>query len=413
MSRAGISSLRKAPTSYTIRWIMKRRSDVVILYLFGFLKNLQFFGALSVPFYLQRIGLGYGKMFILEALFSGAMMALEIPTGVVADRWGRKISLFWGSALMAFSFLAFGIVRAFWLLAASEILCALGMTMISGADSALLHEVASNKANDSSEVFSRYHAFSTAGLFISFPLGSLIAGSGVMGYEAALGFVFILTALSFALAGMVILFVREPFPPSRREGFLRHGIEGRRIVLRTPRLRRFGINYAVISALTFFMFWFYQSLLGREKVPIEWFGFVGAGSNLGASLLLMAAPKIRKTMGENPALFLSSLLPGLLYMASGFFAGLGITLLAIFGVTMLKLFRAPLLAASMNTFLENEHRATALSGISMVERVLIALLYPIVGAVADSSLEASLIGLGILTVFMSFAVRMRNEPKRS
>jgi len=62
---------------------------------------------------------------------------------------------------------------------------------------------------------------------------------------------------------------------------------------------------------------------------------------------------------------------------------------------------------------ENEHRATALSGISMVERVLIALLYPIVGAVADSSLEASLIGLGILTVFMSFAVRMRNEPKRS
>jgi uncharacterized MnhB-related membrane protein len=49
----------------------------------------------------------------------------------------------------------------------------------------------------------------------------------------------------------------------------------------------------------------------------------------------------------------------------------------------------------------------------MVERVLIALLYPIVGAVADSSLEASLIGLGILTVFMSFAVRMRNEPKRS
>jgi hypothetical protein len=123
----------------------------------------------------------------------------------------------------------------------------------------------------------------------------------------------------------------------------------------------------------------------------------------------MAAPKIRKTMGENPALFLSSLLPGLLYMASGFFAGLGITLLAIFGVTMLKLFRAPLLAASMNTFLENEHRATALSGISMVERVLIALLYPIVGAVADSSLEASLIGLGILTVFMSFAVRIETS----
>ena len=58
---------------------------------------------------------------------------------------------------------------------------------------------------------------------------------GVMGYEAALGFVFILTALSFALAGMVILFVREPFTPSRREGFLRHGIEGCRMAAGLPR----------------------------------------------------------------------------------------------------------------------------------------------------------------------------------
>jgi hypothetical protein len=40
---------------------------------------------------------------------------------------------------------------------------------------------------------------------------------------------------------------------------------------------------------------------------------------------------------------------------------------------------------------------------------LIALLYPIVGAAADWSLDASLIGLGILTIAMSFAVRQKDE----
>jgi MFS family permease len=406
----------------TILRIMKRPSGVSILYLFGFLKSLQFFGALSVPYFLYRIGLGYGQMFLLEALFSGAMMALEIPTGVVADRWGRKASLFWGSILMGLGFLAFGFVRSLGFLAAAEIICALGMTLVSGADSALLHETAKaerggdarsdnarGEAADEAKAFSRYHAACTAGLFVSFPLGSLFAGSGIMDYRRALGFVFVLTALSFGLAAAAILGLRETSRSSARKGFIRHGIEGCRIVIKTPKLRNFGLNYAVISALTFFMFWFYQSLLGRENVPVSWYGFVGAGYNLGAAILIAVAPKIRKTLGENRALFVSSLLPGFLFLAAGLFRGMGVALVAIFGVTMMKLFRAPLLAASMNSLMDDEHRATALSGISMAERVLIALLYPIVGAAADWSLDASLIGLGILTIAMSFAVRQKNE----
>lgn len=401
----------------TIWRIMKRPSGVVILYLFGFLKSLQFFGALSVPYFLHRIGLGYGRMFLLEALFSGAMMALEIPTGVVADRWGRKVSLFWGSVLMGLGFLAFGFVRSFGLLAAAEIICALGMTLVSGADSALLHETARSELGDRgpeaegamAKVFSRYHAACAAGLFVSFPLGSLFVGSGLMEYRRALGFVFVLTALSFSLAAASILGLKEAARPTKREGFLRHGIEGCRIVLRTPRLRSFGINYAVISSLTFFMFWFYQSILDREGVPVAWYGIVGAGYNLGATLLLAASPRIRKVLGENRALFVSSLLPGLLFLSAGLFRGLGIALAAIFGVTMLKLFRAPLLSASMNSLMDDGHRATALSGISMAERVLIALLYPIVGMAADWSLEACLAGLGILTLAMSFAVRLKDD----
>jgi hypothetical protein len=65
-----------------------------------------------------------------------------------------------------------------------------------------------------------------------------------------------------------------------------------------------------------------------------------------------------------------------------------------------------MLSAAMNTLIGDDHRATVLSGISMVERILIALLYPLVGALADYSLDLTLIVLGCLTILASFVLRM-------
>jgi MFS family permease len=61
-----------------------------MIYLFSFLKSLEFFGAVAVPFYLQRMEFSYTQMFLMETIFSVCLFLFEIPTGVVADRWGRK-----------------------------------------------------------------------------------------------------------------------------------------------------------------------------------------------------------------------------------------------------------------------------------------------------------------------------------
>lgn len=394
--------------------------DIRALYAFSFLKSLQFFGAVAVPFYAHRVGMGYAQMFTLEMIFSAAMMALEIPTGIVADRWGRKVSLVLGSGFLAAGFLMFGIFRSFALLAAGELVCAVGMTLVSGADKALLYEVAKRHGSgqqgqagrsgqDAATIFSRYEAAGTAGLFISFPLGSIFAGSGLVPYNAALGLVFLFTAAALALSGLAVLSVAETLSAESRgarKPFLRQGAEGFLRIFRTPQLRGFGLNYAVISALTFFMFWFYQSLLAREGFPVAWHGFVGAGFNLFATLLLRATPAVRQRLGTGRTLLWSSLIPGVLYCAAGLAPGPAVTLIAIFGVTGLKLFRAPLLSALMNEWIDDGSRATVLSGISMLERVLIAALYPAVGALADISLSATLVGLGCLTAVCALALRV-------
>jgi len=388
---------------------LSRRNDLHALYVFSFLKSLNFFGAVTVPFYLYRVKLDYGRMFLLEAVFSASMMLLEIPTGIVADRWGRKISLAWGSGFLALSFLAFGVFRSFWVLLAAEIVCALGMTLVSGADKALLYETvqAGGSGEEPTTVFARYEAAGTAGMFVAFPAGSLFAGSGILGYGEALGFVFIATAIALGLAGAIVLSVGERRSDRGREGFIRQGVQGFLYIFRIPQLRRFALDYSVISAFTFFMFWFYQSLLLRNKVSVGWLGFVGAGFNLVATLLLSATPAVRKRLGIGKSLVLSSLLPGLFYLAAGTLPGLGVALAAIFGVTTLRLFRAPMLSALMNEWIEDGNRATVLSGVSMIERVMIALLYPLVGALADRSLNLALLSLGAATVAGVLLLRMK------
>ena len=167
---------------------MKPKSRFAFLYAFGFLVNLQFFGALAVPFYLDRLRFGYAEMFSLEALFAICVMAFEIPTGVIADRFGRKRSLFLGAIAFGAGFALFGVVRSLPLLALAEVVCALGMSLLSGADRALLYEAAkaAGREDDASKIAARYDAFGTAGMLVAFPAGTLFAGSGIVPYLAAL-----------------------------------------------------------------------------------------------------------------------------------------------------------------------------------------------------------------------------------
>ncbi len=387
---------------------MKTNKNLALLYLFSFFKSLQFFGAVAVPFYLHRIGLDYTRMFLLEAIFSFAMILFEIPTGVIADRWGRKISLLFGAVFFGAGFLLFGIYTSYMVLVGAEIICAFGMTLLSGADRAILYELlkASGEEKKATTVMSRYDAFGTAGLFLAFPAGSLFVGSGLVPYESALGLVFTATACAIFIAGLILIFVKEGRFEKSDTNALRQGWEGFLKTFRHPKLRIFGLNYALISSMTFFMFWFYQSLLIENDFPISWQGFIASGFNLSAMLLLFATPFVERKVGIRNSLFLSSIIPGVLYILVSFIPGTAMAIAAIFGVTNLKMFRAPMLNALMNDQIESSNRATVLSGISMIERIATTLLYPIAGLLTDISLHTTFLVIGIITIALSVLLRV-------
>lgn len=387
-------------------------NDIYKMYFMKFLASLQFFGAVSVPFFLDWVRVDYTRMFILEAWFMLCIFLLEVPTGIIADKYGRKISIILSLFSSTVSMLIFGISNSYAVLFIAEFVGALGIALLSGANEAFIYDsLRELKLHEKSRYFfSKYDAVGTLGLLIGFPVGSLLVGSKLIQYPDVLAFTFILTAGSSFLSFLISLTLKEP---KRRKliekNFLRAGLNGFKHILLHKSLRAFALNSALISAVTFFMFWFYQPLAGAAGIPISYYGILAAGFNLFGVILLSNIKRLEKIFTVKQLLFFSAVLPGLLFIGIALSKQTIFVFVSIFLITGSKLLRRPILAGFMNRHIESQNRATVLSGISMFERATIFLLYPVVGLFADISLNTALLSLGVLTLV--FAVITRLEAK--
>ena len=317
------------------------KSNIWKMYLIAFLRNLHFFGAMVIPFFLEWSRLDYTKIFILEASYMFWIFVLEIPTGVVADKFGRKISIVLGGVLTAVSFLLFGFFDDYRIFFIAEFLGAFGFTLFSGADKALLYDslIVIKKENDSKKFFSRYESASTVGMIVGFPVGSLIVGSNLLSYPYSLAFTFTLTGLITVVSIYIALTLKEPKRKKVMGDLIKEGVYGFKYIFKHKKLRLFAINFALISAVTSFMFWFYQSLLGLMDVNIIYNGFIGAGFNLFSIFLLMNISHIEKILGLRNTLFYSAFIPGLLFIGLFFFKNIYFVFVAMFVIIGLKIMR--------------------------------------------------------------------------
>mgnify|MGYP001610593108 FL=1 len=280
-------------------------------YVERFLRDLSFFGAVSVPYFLDWLQVDYTKIFILEAWFILWIVLLEIPTGVVADKYGRKVSIALCALFFAIDLLIFGTTRNYYVLYFAEFLGALGFALISGADKALIYDslIEIKKKKEGKYYLSKYEAAGTLGILLSFPLGSILVGAKFIEYPNSLPFTFILSSISLVLAFFVYLLIKEPKRHTVTENFVKLGIDELKYLHKHEVLRAFAINSTLISAVTFFMFWFYQSLSGKVGIDISYYGFIGVGFNFFAMLLLLNVKRLENIFGMKNILFYSALIP--------------------------------------------------------------------------------------------------------
>lgn len=107
--------------------------------LYGFLKNLRFFDPFIILIF-RDAGLSYLQIGVLYAIRDVATNLLEIPTGVLADVFGRRRAMLMAFGGYILSFIIFYSFSTFWLYAGAMVLFAVGEAFRTGTHKALILE---------------------------------------------------------------------------------------------------------------------------------------------------------------------------------------------------------------------------------------------------------------------------------
>jgi hypothetical protein len=231
-----------------------------------------------------------------------------------------------------------------------------------------------------------YHRISGRALFFS-TIGLALAGvTGPLLFAQHFRLPYLISALPFAAALVIMVFYREPVV-AREQNFslrnhvnqIRRGAEkafGNRFVLwSTGALALvFTVSYAFTSA--------YQPYLTQIGFDVTQFAFILPLLFVIEALGGAWSERITSLMGEKAAFWGSFLLIGASLLSLGLFASkIVLPVMLVYG--FLQGFARPLVSTYANRYIESEHRATIISVQMMASTVMASLLLFLFGFLTD------------------------------
>ena len=381
--------------------------NLIALYLVKLSKWFTLVMPIIVLFY-EENKLGLQDVFILKSVYSVAAVALEVPSGYLADVWGRKRCIVAGCVLFFGGYLCYSLTSTFAAFLVAEILLGIGQTMINGADSALLYDTTVHHGREN--LYLRYEgritmignfAEAVAGIF-----GGLLAVYSLrypFYAQAVVAFVGIPAAMA----------LREYAPANKVQSPWEEILRILKYSLVTNKKLCCNIMYSgIIGAATLTMAWFVQPVLMQLETPTEWYGIIWTVLNLTVGVAALYSDRVEQLFGMNKMniLILSVIAGGYVALAYNLtYAGLGILLLFY----IFRGFATPILKGYINQMTFSEMRATVLSIRNFVIRLMFAAIAPFIGWLNDMySLQVALLASAALifipgAVFLALQLRLR------
>ena len=336
----------------------------------SFLGTLAF--TVTAVYYVTQVGMSPLQLVLVGTVMEVSIFVFEVPTGIVADVYSRRLSVVIGTFVMGIAVMMFGVLHDVWPILAANALWGFGYTFTSGSfDAWLADEVGDGRL---------------AGIYLR---GAQVARvAALCGIGASVGLAFIDLRAPIVIAGlggtMLALFLAlgmpesgfAPLPREERSSFsqMAHtGAEGARVVRMRPAL------LAILGIAAFGGMWsegfdrLWQAHFLRDiglpslggLDPVVWFGIFGAGTILLS--IAVAAPlgrRIERAGLETMARTLfwldaSLLVSALVFGLAGTF---WLALVAYFATGLARNVARPIFGAWLNRNVDDSGvRATVLS----------------------------------------------------
>lgn len=361
------------------------RRNILALYIIKLSKWFTLVMPIIVLFY-EKQGLGLQDVFILKSVYSIAAVVLEIPSGYLADVWGRRKCLLIGCILFFGGYICYSFTSTFLAFLGAEVLLGIGQTLVSGADSALLYDTTLQYKRE--ELYLRYEGRITMiGNFAEALAG--ILGGLLAAYSLRLPF-YAQTVVAFS--GIPAAFVLQEFTiKSKVQSPM---AEIKRIIkysLVTNRKLCYNIMFSgIIGAATLTMAWLVQPLLMHLQTPTSYYGIIWTLLNLTVGIAALYSDRVEQYFGMQRMniLILVMIVGGYVALAYHLsYAGLGILLIFY----IFRGFATPILKGYINQMTFSDMRATVLSIRNFVIRLMFAAIAPFIGWLNDMySLQTAL-----------------------
>jgi MFS family permease len=366
-------------------------------FVYAALQGLSFglIGAMWVIFLTQHRGLSLAQASLVDVMFFVAAAFGEVPTGIVADRFGRKKSLIAGAALLSVGILGWTFAPTLPLIMLSYFGMGIGFTFLSGAQDALFYESTqlAGRADDYTRLVGKVGA-----VF----LGALAVGSAASGLLASISLILpmLICGLSILIMLGVVLTFKEPQTeegsggqaPKSFGAILRQSLA----LMRARPILLYPMLYLALMPIASFIT---ESLFLQPQALLLGVPLAGIG-------LLVMAVQFTDMVGSNwsgqfkaffgegrliyiaPAIILASLialaalqkLPVLVFIAViGFFTSV----------------IRPILLNRIQNEVSDDVRATIISMNSLMYTVIAAISQPTLGFIADQ--------FGFPTAYLGFA----------
>ena len=377
---------------------MFRFNEVAKLSLMNFFLHLFFLSPVAVFFYQQR-GLNYFQMLALESVLVLFIFFFEVPTGIFADKFGRKKSIVIGTLLLALELLIFLFATAF-------AIGGIGIAFHSGSIEALIYDnlKSQNREKEMKKAMGSFGSASLVAMVVAPIIGSYLAKDLLMPQ-------FILL-ISMTVGAMLIGFILTLFikDTQQKEVEEQNPVtlfkDGAKLIRKNKSLLHIIFLSMFASPFLFTITYLYQPYFQDSGVNTSIFGTIFAIALLLAALLQKYAYKFEEKLGMKRAIFLATILPGIFYVIMAF------TFHPIWAILLFVLVRAttglqePLFSGYKNIHIPSKSRATILSLISMIVSLYLVGMRLIIGKLADINLSYSFLFMGIVIIIASILLRI-------
>lgn len=353
-----------------------------------------FFVVIGVWVLIWRTYLSWEEIALITSISLFVQLLLELPSGALADLWGRKNTIIFGRVLGVIGFTIFIFATNFWMFLLGNILYLANWAFESGALSALLYD--SLKENGvGEEEYQRVEAdtffWCTVGMAISSAIGGYL-------YTLHHQLPYLITTMVSVGALVTAFGLEEPKLDSVKVSFrsyVKQNWEGFLHIFRNNKIRAVSLFSVLINFVAYVGLWYlYEPRLAEGGFPATSLALLVSGTYVIRAIGTKLIPLVMKMGDRNIPIALT------LFQAFGSALSFIETKFgAISSVYLRKMsdgMRSPILARLQNVELESRYRATSLSAIALLGNVLISAVGPLIGYLMEKGGSSTTLGYSAL-----------------